>query len=130
MAETHTVIMTYQRPGAEVKGSSQYSGESVVAIVDQSVPADSTDLELQVNLDVSQIVSLILSSDVDMTIETNAADATGGNTLVLAAGAPYVWTTDSLDSLLLTLDVDSMFLTTGAVGTGTFNMVALIDPTE
>ena len=130
MAETHTIIQTYQRPGAEVKGSAQYSGESVVAIVDQSVPADSTDLELQVNLDVSQIVAIILSSDVDLQIETNAVDATGGNTLSIAAGSPYVWTTDSLDSLLLTLDVDSMFLTTGAVGTGTFNMVALLDPTE
>ena len=130
MAETHTVIMTYQRPGAEVKGSSQYSGESVVAVVNQSVPADSTDLELQVDLDVSQIKSIMLSSDVAMTVETNAADATGGNTLVLAAGAPYVWTEDSLDTLLLTLDVAKLFLTTGAVGTGTFNLVALLDPTE
>ncbi len=129
MAETHTVTMLYQRPGAEVRGAAQYSGESVVAIVDQSVPADSTDLELDVAFTVAQVVALILSSDVAMTIETNADDATGGNTLVLAAGAPYVWTTDSLDTLLLTQDVTAMFLTTGAVGTGTFNLVALIDPT-
>lgn len=129
MAETHTVIMTYQRPGAEVKGSAQYSGDSFVAIVNQAVPDPSSDLELQVSLDVSQIVSLILSCDVDLTIETNADDATGGNTLNIAAGSPYVWTTDSLDSLLLTEDVLKMFLTASGGGDGVFNMVALIDPT-
>lgn len=129
MAETHTIIQTYQRPGAEVKGSAQYSGESVVAIVNQAVPDSSSDLELSVDLDVSQIVSLILSSDVDLQIETNADDASGGDTLNIAAGSPYVWTTDSLDELLLTQDVTAMFLTTGSVGDGVFNMVALLDPT-
>ena len=129
MAETHTVIMTYQRPGAEVKGSAQYSGENPNAIVNQDVPDSSTDLELQIGLDVSQIKSIMLSSTVDMLVETNADDAAGGDSLSLKAGAPYVWTEDSLDTLLLTQDVSKIFLTTGSVGDGVFNLTAMLDPT-
>ena len=67
-------------------------------------------------IDVSQAVAVHFQSDAAVTLETNATDATGGNTIALAAGVPYQWCTGDANSLALTADVTSTIYVTNASG--------------
>ncbi len=52
-----------------------------------------------------------LESDQDCTIETNATDATGGQTITLKAGIPFVWQKNSGITKPITADVTRFFVT-------------------
>lgn len=81
------------------------------------IPEDSTDKVVAWAVDVSQIKCIVIEASEDMTLETNADDATGGNTLNLLAGEPYIWHATSLFTNLLTLDVTVLYITNTTAGT-------------
>ncbi len=74
------------------------------------------DTFVNVAIDISAVKSIILLSDRAVTIETNANNHSGGDQIVLKAGIPYIWTTDSYYSCLITLDVTGGFYITNASG--------------
>lgn len=81
-------------------------------------------------VDVSQTVAVWFKSDQAVTLETNATDATGGNTISLTANVPYVWYTGKGDSNALTQDIDSTIYVTNASGaTATVQGVVVQDST-
>lgn len=103
--------------------------ETGVALIDgEQVATDSTDAVVNFDLDVSACSSFYLVSDQDVTIETNADDATGGNTIALLANVPYTWHTNDYNSFLLTADVTVVYVTNASGATATIYCVALFDP--
>lgn len=88
-----------------------------------------TDTQIDCTLDVSTIQSLCIVATVDMTLETNATNAAGGDSIALLANKPVVWNTQIEDTLgtacPLTLDVTTLYLTNAAVGD--FSMYVLMD---
>jgi hypothetical protein len=93
-----------------------------------SVPESSTDLEVAIELDVTQMEAFWLISDVDMVLKTNNA-STPDDTITLKAGKPVIWAKDGYFANPFTVDVAAFFLTTGAVGEGTLDFECIIDPT-
>jgi hypothetical protein len=93
-----------------------------------TVPANSTDLSVNQNIDVSALKSLFLLSDKAMTIQTNSG-TTPDNTITLAAGIPLLWWEGCGHANPLTTDVTRFFLTTGNVGEAVLKMRGLMDLT-
>ncbi len=97
------------------------NGESIAKVVtvtangetnrDVTVPANTTDMRVDIDLDADKIQSIYILSDLAVTIETNSGTVPG-NTLNIAAGKPYIWylgcglvnpiTTDVASSIYLT----------------------------
>lgn len=96
--------------------------------ISASIPQNSTDLEIALNIDVSEVEFFLIVADVAMTIQTNDG-TTPDNTLTLVADQPYIWSAGMLHAFALTVDVTSIFVTTGAVGTGSLTIQVLQDPT-
>lgn len=78
-------------------------------------------------IDVSQVVACYLASDKAVTLETNATDATGGNTITLAADVPYMWNTGSPDTLKLTADVTKIYVSNASGSAATVQALIVQD---
>ena len=126
---THKIRLTFE--GSGVSDTRLIETENTgVALIDGETIADSeTDYQINFDLDVSACTSFYLVSDQDITLETNAVDATGGNTLALIADEPYIWHTSSLDSFLLDTDVTTTYWTNASGSSATVYCVALFDAT-
>lgn len=99
-----------------------------VALIDgESVATPETDFEIGFELDVSACKSFYLNSSQDVLFETNAIDATGGNSISLLANIPYVWHVNAYDSFLLTLDVTVVYVTNAAGAAAIIDLIALYD---
>jgi hypothetical protein len=94
-------------------GDHEYNYE----IEDKSV---GTDTQVDMVIDVSTIQSLCIEATTAMTLETNATDATGGNTITLVANKAVVWNTQIQSTLgtacPLTQDVTTLYVTNAAIG--------------
>lgn len=84
--------------------------------------------EVVVAIDVSEVVSVGIVSSVAVTLKTNDS-GTPDDTIVLSAGVPYIWSTSSLDSLLLTEDVTSIFVVVPEGADAAFKLVCVQDAT-
>ena len=78
-------------------------------------------------IDVSQVVACYLSSTKAVTLETNATDASGGNTITLAADVPYMWNTGSPDTLKLTADVTKIYVSNASGSAATVSALIVQD---
>lgn len=116
MSFSHVLISQTNNQGRVVGSPQTFTGEGE-ANLDAVIPAESVDAQVAWSVDVSQIQSMILEASADMTLETNAIDATGGNTLNLLAGVPYVWHTGSYFTNVFALDITVLYVTSTAGGT-------------
>lgn len=112
MSFTLTVATQVQGAGNPVTSSKSYSGDGALSL-DLTVPAGSGDQVISAAIDVSQVKAIIIQSDTAISLKTNSAGAPD-NTLALAAGYPYKWTTDSVGALALTVDVTSLHVAKAA----------------
>lgn len=97
-------------------------------VLDASVADSVTDGLHAMILDVSQVKSIIIVSDQPVTLEFNSS-VTGTPEIVLVANMPYVWTTNSYDALILTVDVTAVYITNASGFAANVKIRALIDPT-
>ena len=79
-----------------------------------------TETQVDMVIDVSTIESLCIEATTAMTLETNATNAAGGDTITLTANQAVVWNT-RIESTLgtacpLTTDVTTLYVTNAAVG--------------
>lgn len=97
--------------------------------VSEAVPQSATTV-IVVAIDVSKLVSLLLLCDKVCTVETNGTGVGADDSVSLAAGVPMMWSADTGGANpFVTADVTALHITLGAVGAGTFKMIALVDPT-
>jgi hypothetical protein len=129
MAVTHNVTQTITAGGRQVPSNfqaKQYSAGMNISLAEPA-PDDAT-TEMLVAIDVSTVKSIVLASDQDVTVKTNDA-GTPDDTIALKAGVPYVWNTDSYDTLLLTVDVTAFHVVNASGEEATLEMECLVDPT-
>lgn len=105
-----------------------YTGTLAVSLDAETVADAQTDQQSVLSLDVSAVKSFYIVSSQAVTLETNSGSSPA-NTIALLADIPYIWTTDSYDTFLLTTDVTSFFFTNASGSTATIYMEAIIDST-
>jgi hypothetical protein len=89
ISHTQTYTVTTNNTQGTVSGSLQEVGSSEI-VLDQSIPANSTNVLYTIALTAANLQSYIMLSDSDLTILTNSTTAPG-NTIHLKAGKPLVW---------------------------------------
>jgi len=115
--------------GSTVGQTNDYSGDGRISI-DIAVADSTTDQEVVFVLDVSQIQTIYVTASTAMTIETNAVDATGGNTIVLVADVPLIWSLGGYYTNLFTQDiVTNIFVTNASGSNGTLKIECIYDST-
>ena len=127
MAITLNLSIIADSGGRKVISSNTYSAEAGPPL-DVDIADSETDKNVAWSVDVSQLQAIIIQSDQDITIETNNGSAPD-DTLVLAAGVPYIWSTDSLDTNLLTTDVTSLYVTNASGATANLQIECVLDAT-
>ncbi len=126
MAFTHILATNWNGGGVSLSRSSSYSA-SAEQNIDEAIPDSSTDLEVALVLDVSEIKSIYMVSDQALTVETNLVSGT--DTIVLVADVPYIWYTGSYYTNLLATDVTKLFLTNASGSTANFKLRCVVDAT-
>jgi hypothetical protein len=96
--------------------------------VDVPVADSESDYEILIAIDVSTVKSIYIVSDQDVTLETNDG-GTPVDTISLKANVPYVWHTDSYDTLQLTTDVTAFYITNASGSTANIKTRVLEDST-
>ena len=110
MAYTHSVGTVYKTAALTLTNTTDtYTSDGEVN-ESFAVAASTTNYEVDIVIDVSQIKSMVLYSDQAVTIKTNST-GTATDTIVLAAKKQVVWTTDHLESKPLSGDVTKMYIT-------------------
>jgi len=128
MAFTHTVRQTWTSPNGSVELQGSVS-ETANAERNAQLAIAGTTADQQFDLDVlfAKLKSVFLLSTIDLTIETNATDATGGNTIELVANVPFYWCNSSGLACPFTANVTTMYVTPGGSVAGTLDIKILVD---
>lgn len=127
MAFSHTLRQAVSVGGWDVSQNNVYSADSQTS-VDVEIPDSETDMLVNFALDVSQIESIFILSDQDLTLETNSG-AAPDDTLSLLAGVPLVWTNDSYYANLLTTDITALYATNASGAAARLRIEAVHDAT-
>lgn len=129
MAFRHTITQGITQPGgaAGLSGSKSYTGDNKESY-DIVVPDPAADVHVNVAIDFSQLISIVMLASVDLVIETNTSAGTD-DTINLLAGVPYIWNADAPQDNPFTIDVTAFYLTASGDGEGTFKMEVLQDST-
>lgn len=102
------------------------TGLAEVVIDGEAIPI-ATDTLINVAFPYANVKAYYLIATCACTIETNATDAAGGQTITLVANVPKVWITGGDGSNLWSANVTKFYVTSAAVGTLTLRL--LYDPT-
>lgn len=102
-----------------------FTGENQITLA-PVIPATTTDREILLAIDISLLKLIVISSDRNVTIETNSASAPD-DTLTLVAGIPYIWADGDYNALLLTDDVARIFVTNATSSPANIQILALVD---
>lgn len=127
-AFTATITEQIAISGLTSSSEHSYTGEMMPNYGPTSIADAVTDRPLDIAIDVSEVTFFYALASVAMTLETNATDATGGNTLVLQAGKPYIWRTGDYDTFKLTLDVARIYVTNASGAAGTLTIRGAANP--
>jgi hypothetical protein len=124
----HTLTLSWARNGETISQTVTIEADSE-RNTNVTVPNATTDLRVNIAIDVSELKLLYIHSDQAVTIETNAVDATGGNTLTIAANKPLVWFVGCGMTNPLTADVTDMYITNAGGTSANVKIRTLIDET-
>lgn len=127
MPFTHTLTEKLVVGNTSIEKSNAQSAGANTSI-DETIADSTTDGLINFTLDVSQLQSIYIVSDADITIETNDGSSPA-DTLSLVAGVPYVWHADSYHACLLTTDITAIYVTNASGGSARLQIEALHDPT-
>lgn len=127
MSFSHVLAQSWSSSGREITSSKAYTGDSQISI-DVSVPDSSTDMFVELSLDISEIQTIYILSDQAITLETNDG-TTPGDTIVLVANKPLTWEVDSGHDNLFTVDVAALYVTQSSGSAARLQIEALTDPT-
>jgi len=127
MSHSITILEEVQVNNQTIQGQHTHSGGYRQSL-SESIPDESTDLEVVFPLDVSAIKAIFIKSDQDITIETNDGSSPD-DTLTLTADCPYIWHENSEYTNLLTADVTSLFVTNASGAAATLEIEAIVDAT-
>lgn len=87
---THNFAFGHSGGSVSLSDSVALTGE-LATEANISLAASTTDQQENIAFNHTNLRGIYIKSDVTVTLETNATDATGGNTVVITAGIPFVW---------------------------------------
>lgn len=129
---THNVTLTFEAGESAKLSKTVSASQDSETNLDVTVPAETDDHQVAVEIDVSALESLFLLSDQDVTLETNDG-STPDDTFALKANEPVYWHKDSPlpNPFASGTDVTSLFLSNqnGAGVTADVKARILQDPT-
>lgn len=108
-AFTHTVSTAWSNGSKSISKTVSLDGDTETNL-DVIVPDGTTDQAETVSIDVSELLSVFIVSNVDVTLETNDG-TTPDDTIPLKAGIPYLWQSGGYFTNLLTADVTAFYFT-------------------
>lgn len=131
MAITHTYAPAYRTGSGSVSLPTETITGDQEINTEVTVPASTTDMEVNIDFAHAALVAVVMKSDKALTVETNADDATGGNTVTLAANKARIWRTgvDPAAAKPFTQDVTKMYLTNAGSTEASFIMYMVLDQT-
>lgn len=126
MSFTHAIQYAWSGGGGSLSHTKSYTDECEVK-VDEEINDGQSNIEIVCALDMSEVASLYVVSDQDLTFEGN--DNIGSQFGInLKANIPYIWVTDSYAANLVgAVDVTSFFLTNASGSTANFKLRVLYD---
>lgn len=123
----HTLTSAWTRTGETVSLSKTYTVEGEQN-VDVAVPASTTNKEVNIDLDVSELKTLMITSDVAITIKTNSTGSPD-DTLTVPADTPVMWGATTGITCPLTVDVTKIYITNATLGAATVKIRTGYDAT-
>ncbi len=128
MGFQHQITQAWTNGSRAISGSKEYEANAQGNSIDEVITADAEDELVVFTLDVSQVKSIFILAEGDMTLETNNG-AAPTDTINLKAGVPYIWTTDSDDSFKLGSDVTALYMTELSSANNRLQIESVYDPT-
>ena len=128
MSYTHQIEMRAQTPTGLISTSRTYTASGHAGVDAESIANGQTAFLINIAIDVSAVKSLIIKSDQDITIKTNSSGSPD-DTLTIEANKEYAWNEDSLDTLLLTVDVTKIYVANASGSTATLTIDCIQDST-
>ena len=105
----HVVTKTVAASEGQVQQAVTYTASSTTGL-DESIASNATNYLINIAIDVSEIESIYIYADQDLTIKTNSSGAPD-NTINLNGGTPFEWQSDSYYTNLLTTDITKIYVT-------------------
>jgi hypothetical protein len=127
MSITHAVTITWEQGNNQLSIRDEFSGEAEKN-VSISVPDSSTDYEITLAIDISEIKSIVITSDQVITLETNSGSA-ADDTFAITANNPLIWNVDSPAANPFSADITALFVTNASGSAATFNVRCIVDAT-
>lgn len=127
MSFSHTILKNWSGNGRTLGSSNTFTGDGQESRA-VAVPPTTSDQLVNFAMDVDQIKSIYMKSNVDLTVETNS-DSAPDDTIELLAGIPYIWHTGSYFTNLLTTDVTALYLTNDGAVAAAFELEVVHDST-
>lgn len=110
MSFAHTVTLGYTIPGHTVPSNKTvYTADTEINF--EVAAAHSATKQINCEIDVSQIQSMVLYSDKDVTLHAGDGSSVGdGASISLSAGKNLIWTVDSDFACPFTIDVEKIYV--------------------
>lgn len=125
MSVTHTFSFGHTGGSTILSDSVARTGE-LATEANIALAASTTDQQENIAFNHTNLRGIYIKSDVTITLETNATDATGGNTITITAGIPFVWYYQSGVANPFTSAVSTTYWTNGTSGAATIYMRTLV----
>jgi hypothetical protein len=90
MSITHTFTFGHSGGSTSLSDSVAVTGE-LATEANIALAGSTTDQQENIAFNHTNLRGIYIKSDVTVTLETNATDATGGNTITVTAGKPFIW---------------------------------------
>lgn len=126
MAKTFSLNQQVSVSGLLFSPSISASAGATAEVAGETIAAG-TDTLVNIAFPYANVKAYYLYSTTAATIETNATDAAGGQTISLAAGVPLIWVTAGAGSNVFSANVTKMYVTN--VADTVLTVVVLYDPT-
>lgn len=128
MSFAHEIVKKLVTPGKSINNTKTYTADGSDSR-EIAVPDSTTDMQLDIAIDVSAVKSFFITSDQDLKVEANDGTTPTDPAIDLVAGVPYEWTIDSYDEFKFTVDVTKLFLTNASGTDAVFKLEVLQDTT-
>lgn len=126
---THKITHRVEAGGETIQQTSEVTADQETN-VEVTVAGSTTDDQVDVAIDISDLKSIYMETDQDLTVETNSG-STPDDTFTLKANMPMTWNTDSSlpNPFASATDVTALYLTNAGSTAATFRMKVLQDVT-
>ena len=126
---THRIQRIWQDAGNESVSQQEAVVADLETNLDVAIADGQTAKQINVAIDISALKLLFISSDQDVTIETNNS-STPDDTIEITANVPLIWTPDCGFACPLTEDVAAMYLANASGEEAAFKVRLLLDATQ